>query len=69
MHVAAIEKLAKDKGWDDFTVAEDIIEYGENTTPYLLFGFCSQRKKVVSVCTLVTPVMGLLVALSVVACA
>jgi hypothetical protein len=51
--VADIQKLAKDKGWEDFTVAEDVIEHGQHTEPHLLFGH-SQEKKVVSVCTLDT---------------
>jgi hypothetical protein len=52
--VADIEKLAKDKGWDDFTIEEDVVEHGEHTQPHLLFGYCARSNKVVSACTLET---------------
>jgi hypothetical protein len=52
--VADIECLAKGKGWDDFTIQEDVVEHGKMTQPHLLFGYCMYSKKVVSACTLET---------------
>eukprot|EP01046_Picozoa_sp_COSAG06_P046697 COSAG06_NODE_6656_length_2839_cov_3.733577_1_plen_373_part_00 len=53
-NVKDIEALAQQKGWDDFTVAEDVVERGEETQPYLLFGLNQNNRKVESFCTLDT---------------
>ena len=51
-NVRDVENLAKDIGWDDFTVQEDVVENGRNTTPHLIFGMDMNTKTVVSFCTL-----------------
>jgi hypothetical protein len=53
-NVEDIEALARLKDWTDFTVADDVVERGKHTQPYLLFGLNKNNKTVESFCTLDT---------------